>query len=165
MSGHALQAWEILNNELFAGTRNNQFFFEPAQNPTRGFFGQAGHVGQVLMDQSDANTDAIRLLNAGTLREVDENRGHSLFGPVQGKRFGIVLGFAEAQAEVVDDIDCRFRISLDHVQHGLSMDFDDRPLSHGLGASRMVFPGKGRGFTAKQISGHENLEGNFTPLG
>ena len=46
-----LQAWEILNNEMFAGTRNNQFFFETAKNPARGFFRQTGHVGQVLMGE------------------------------------------------------------------------------------------------------------------
>lgn len=93
-----LQAREILNNEMFAGTRNNQVFFESAQNPARGFFGQASHVGQVLMGQADADADAIGLLNTGSLCEVDENGGHPLFGPVQGKAFGIILGFAEAKA-------------------------------------------------------------------
>jgi hypothetical protein len=40
-----LKAGKILNYELFAGTRNNPFFFESAENPARGFFRQAGHVG------------------------------------------------------------------------------------------------------------------------
>ena len=113
------------------------------------------------MGQADAEADAIGLLNAGSLDEVDENGGYPLFCPVQGKAFGIVLGFAEAKAEVVDDVDRRFRISLDHVQHGLSVDFDDGAFSHGLGAPGMPFSCKGRRFTAKQIAGHEDFEGDF----
>ena len=98
MGSQELQAREILNNEMFAGTRNNQFFFESAKKPARGFFRQTCHVGQVLMGEPDTNADAIRLLNTGSLREVNEKRGYPLFCPVQGKGFSAVLGFAEEKA-------------------------------------------------------------------
>ena len=51
---------------------SNRFFFKSAKNPARGFFRQTGHIGQVLMGEPDPNTDAIRLLNAGSLCEIDE---------------------------------------------------------------------------------------------
>ena len=66
MGSHVLQARKILNDELFSGTRNNLIFFESAKNPARRFFRQTGHVGQVLMSEPDANSDAIRFMNAGS---------------------------------------------------------------------------------------------------
>ena len=68
MRGHVLQAREILNDQFIPSSANQVLFFESAENSACGFFRQTGHVGQILVGEPDANADAVRLLNAGSLR-------------------------------------------------------------------------------------------------
>ena len=67
VGSHFLEAREIENEELFAMTCHEVLFFEAAENAAGGFFGEACHVGQVLVGQPNGNTDAVAFLNAGTL--------------------------------------------------------------------------------------------------
>ena len=55
------------NKKLFPMASNELIFFESAQNAAGGFFGESGHIGQVLVGKPNGNADALAFLNAGTL--------------------------------------------------------------------------------------------------
>ena len=60
---HFFEAWEVENKKLFPMTSNELTFFKTAEDTAGGFFREPGHIGQVLVGQSNGNPKAVVFLN------------------------------------------------------------------------------------------------------
>ena len=162
--GEGFESFNVANDQSIRRSCNQVITLEPTHNSNHGFCGGAHHVCHVLAGQTHGQLDALRILSTATGGEINQQGGQSLVRSIHCEDLRFFLCFIQTIAQVFDHFQCGVRAPSQHFEIGFLAHPEDADVSHRLGAARMGGSVKGRRIAAKEIAGHQHLEGALFPI-
>ena len=159
--GEGFESFDVANHQSIRHSCHQVITLESTHDSNDGFCGSAHHVRHVLAGEPHGQLDPLRILATAACGEINQQGGQSLVCSIHRENLRFLLCFIQAIAQVLDHFQCRVRAPSQHVEIRFFAHPEYADIPHRLGAAGVGGPVEGRRIAAKEIPGHQHLEGAF----